>query len=380
MGATRKRDIKATGHIRFFKTNRFGFYQRKDKATTQVGGGMAELLESFCDWTVDRDFAKTIPWDPEKFPHRQEIYCKDVSHRTKTGDFLVVFWKRFGVESGKVTGIKESAKVGDDTTDSVKVDAEFDGEPAILGQPMYYWFIPEHNLVATVNFAHSSSITKPVCDYLRRCLQTRVDHPAKVTTTETINDGEPFTRIQFEAPGGGYMTPIIDINLKQLKSDVANAKVLAKKITHLVIRDTISSDVINTSSGNDSLFQLLFELKSALHQAKGKKKKQKVYKKIEIIEERTLSVNEVRKIIEAHRSDRVVDDGWEDIGFKVEGKKGINWFSQYVGREEIEMRRLPETANYYKAGSLLNALTKNRDELLLQIVDEAAQQSSSQAT
>lgn len=356
------------GLVRFFQVNHFGFYQRKQSEKLLVEGSMESFLSSYCDWVSGKGFTETIPWDPESHKNRTEVYCKDTGSDSATGDFLLVLWRRFGDDSGKVTGIKASAKVGDNTSDSVKIEAEAEGEPTILGQPMYYWFIPEHNLIATIDFAHSSAATKDVCDYLRRCIVNRIDHPRKEIVTERNENNDLVKRMRFKAPDGGVMAPAINVNSAELRSENAHAAALSKRITHLVVRDTISAEVLSAEGQNDPLISLFWRVKKPKVLSGIKK----VYKRIEFIEEVALTPPEVKSILETHSSENLVGsegNGWNDIGFREGGGRGVKWFSSYISKEEIFLRKLPDTSNYYTAEEMLRRIKKDRNELLEQVLE-----------
>lgn len=252
------------GLISFFEVKQCGFYSVKEHESVYEEGSMEEMIDSFCEWVKNRDFNQTIPWDTKSHPKRAQIYCKSISQDPTTKDTLLVLWKRFGDDSGKVSGIAPDAKVGSDTSDSIKIDPKVKGQSAFLGQPMYYWFIPSRNVIASVNFSHSSAMTKEVCDYLKRCLDYRIDHPRKkVNESESINPNGGAAIIRkfityMTQDNARIMRSKFHVSTKELNTDKANAARLAQRISHIVVRDTITTQ---KSDDKDSFFNLWSKVK-----------------------------------------------------------------------------------------------------------------------
>ncbi len=356
------------GSISFFEVKQCGFYSLKDHKSVYEEGSMEEIIDSFCDWVENRDFNQTIPWDAKLHPRRTQIYCKSISQNPTTKDTLLVLWKRFGDDSGKVSGIAPDAKVGSDTSDSIKIDPKIKGQSAFLGQPMYYWFIPRRNVIASVNFTHSSAMTKEVCDYLKRCLDYRIDHPRKkINESESTN---PNTGTAIIRKFITYMTQDntramrskFHVSTKELNSDKANAARLAQRISHIVVRDTITTQ---KSDDKDSFFNLWSKVKG----------KKTFSKHVEIIEEAKLTESEVADIIKVHDAEYNPLDKWNNVGFREAGNDTTRWFNKYVSREQILLAPLTDDNTYYPAEIVLNELTRLRDDLLVQIPsDESGEQ------
>lgn len=348
------------GLISFFEVKHCGFYSTSIKDPVNVEGSLEETLDSFCEWVKDRDFNQTIPWDIDTHPKRTQIYCKSVAQDPKTKDTLLVLWKRFGDGSGKVSGISPYAKVGQDTSDSIKIDTKVKGQSAILGQPMYYWVIPSLGIIATVNFSHSCASTKEVTQYIKRCIDYRIPHPRKhevETESENPNTGEPIIRksVSYKTVDGmSSMRFKLFASTKELNSDQANAERLSQKISHIVVRDTIST---NKGDDKDSFFQLWSKVKG----------KKKFSKHIEIIEEATLTPGEVSDIIKVHHTEYDPKNQWNNIGFREAGNDSTRWLSRYVSREHVLLPLLIGNNNYHSANTVLNELLKHRSDLLLQV-------------
>ena len=340
-----------------------GFYSTKVKDPSRVEGSLEETISSFCAWVKDRDFSQTVPWDVQSHPKRVQIYCKSIAQDPDTKDALLVLWKRFGDDSGQVSGISPDAKVGQDNSDSIKIDHKVKGQSAIFGQPMYYWVIPEYNVIATVNFPHSCAATKDVCEYIKRCIDYRIKHPRKtIKEVEGVNpnNGDAVIKKIVTYKSGETKVNMrfkFQAHTKELDSRKANAKRLSDTISHLVIRDTIST---TKSDDKDPFFRIWSKINN----------KKKFSKHIEIIEEVSLTPDEVSDIIEIHDFEYNPSNKWNNIGFREGGQEHTKWFSKYVSREHILLKPLGAKFNYYSAKTVLDKLVKDRSDLLLQFCSE----------
>lgn len=346
--------------ISFFEVNYCGFYSTSIKDPVHIEGSLEQTIKSFCTWVKDRDFNQTIPWDVDSHPKRTQIYCKSVAQDPTTKDTLLVLWKRFGDDSGKVSGISPYAKVGQDTSDSIKFNPKVKGQSAILGQPMYYWVIPSLGVIATLSLPYSCAATKEVCEYIKRCIDYRISNPRKYVSeieAENPSTGQPIIRktVTYKTDDGkNSMRFKLLASTKELNSDKANAARLSEKISHIVVRDTIST---SKSDDKDSVFKLWSKVKG----------KRKFSKHLEIIEEASLTPNEVSEIIKVHHAEYNTNDKWNNIGFRELGNDSTKWFSSYVSREHVLLPYLNINDNYHSANTVLEQLLKSRDDLLLQI-------------
>ncbi|CAH8195525.1 hypothetical protein [Vibrio aestuarianus] len=356
------------GLISFFEVNECGFYRmRNNKDSEHVEGSLTDSLTLVEQWVKSRDFTQTVPWDVESSPLRTQIYCKDIAVNPVSKDALFVLWKRYGDDSGKVKGISPDAKFGANPEDSIKIDAKVKGQSAILGEPMYYWFIPELNVVASINFPHSVASTTDVCNYIKRCIDLRISHPRKKVVEQTSfnqfsNREQTVKRVIYKSRDGKFsMNFKFDVHMKELSSQKANIKNLCKKITHIVVRDTISTV---QEDQKDSCFRL-FDL------IQGKSLKKKFQKQVEIIEERRLSEEELKSMLEVYHQEFKQTDTWNNVGFREDGNDTTRWFNKYVSKEHILMEPLDRNSNFHSAKSLLDELQKSRSDLLQTVISES---------
>lgn len=352
------------GLISFFELTHCGFYRiRSKKDGEHVEGSLAETVQLVKKWLEGKDVSQTIPWDIEASQNRTQIYCKSVHTDDVTGDSLFVFWKKFSDDSGNVSGILADSKVGSKKGDSVKVGKDVNGKPVILGQPLYYWFIPEHNIIASIKFPHSLAASESIYDYFKRCIDLRIAHPRKVTHEQ--DHFNQFSGKQITTKSVCYRSEDKKYSMKfkfhgqtkELSIKNVDVERLSATISHIVVRDTIST---LKRDDKDFIFQLWDKVT--------RKQQEKYYKKqVEIVSEANLNAKELESLLTVYceEYDPTVED-WNNVGFKTDGKDGTTkWFNRYVDRAHILLDPLEkEDGNYFPSDKVLNVLVDQREHLL----------------
>lgn len=340
------------GNIRFFKVDHCGFYKQKSGAKQHVDGDMKFVIEKFRDWVAGREFKNTIPWDVDANPKREQLYCRCIEVDAETGDALVVFWRRIGNGNTKFGGISLNAKVGDDGSQDLNIDTN----DMIVGQPMYYWFIPEFDVIATINFPHATASTENLRHYIKRCFDNRIDHPHKIIshidhpiTGNTVN-------VTYKNPDDGSSSRFyFEASLKELSASEMEPDKLATKISHVVTRDVISH-ISDTTEGKKTSFRLFDKVKAV-----------KVSKNVEIIEQVDLNEDELRRLIEIHQEELQSledDDNWCNIGFKEHGSDKTRWLDSYVTQSYILMSPRLKGSLYFNSRSVMHEIKQKRSSLL----------------
>jgi hypothetical protein len=349
------------GLISFFEISSCGFYRRKNMQPELICGSLNESLTSVTEWLQDRDFTQTIPWDVSASPNRTKIYCKIVEKDEATGDFMFVLWNRFGDDSGKVAGISADAKFGDEEGDSVNIATKDKGKPVVLGQPMYYWFIPEHNLVASINFPHSTAATEDVCLYIKRCIDLRVHHPNK-TTNETVSFNPQSNKqittktVNYLSEDGQYSLKYkFECHKKELSFERYNLSKLANSISHLVIRDTISTEQDHSKDPTFRLYDII----------RGVRTKKVFTKQVEIVEKADFTVDELSEIARVHKEEYCQADSWNNIGFREESRDVTHWLNDYARKEQIFVEPLKDGNTYHTAKKLMTQVQRIREDILV---------------
>lgn len=355
--------IMEQGLITFFDVSQCGFYrQRKEKAQELIEGSLADTLSLVTKWLEGREVEQTIPWDVETHPYRTKVYCKSMEYDPVTGDYLFIFWKKFGKDDGNINGVIGDSKVGDGVTDSHIVKASVGGKKLILGQPMYYWFMPSLNLLASIKFPHSLSDTDDVVKFIKNCIDLRVSHPRKKTTESAIPNikagREIITKhVSYTSHDGSFSLVFkLKADMKELSIGDATLAELAKNISHLVVRETIST---TKKVERNVVFEMWDKVT-------GNNERVSRSKQVEIISEESLTVSELKGILETYAEEHDPRSKWDNVGFKTDGRDApTKWFDRYVERKKILIKKNEKiNESYFPAKVIIGSLLKERKSLI----------------
>ncbi|QDG34722.1 hypothetical protein FJN13_07935 [Alteromonas mediterranea] len=351
------------GLITFFDVPFAGFYQiKKNSDPLHVNGNLSEILDRVIEWAKKRDLVDTLPWDPAAHKYRQQYFLKSAMKHSVTGDYLLVFLKKTSDDSGNFKGFKAQSKFGDAKGDTVKVGKKVGGAPAIFGEPMYYWYSPECNKLASINFPHSVSDTKNMCEYLKKCIELRVNLPNKVIHERSQYNAKAgrdvlIKNIYFKTPDGKKSLKLY-LDFVELRVDIkkVNYKELAARITHIITRDVIKSKDIGSEK---------HPLLSMFDKFLNEKSKGMNNKHVQVETEVSLTPSELKKLIEIHEAEYDPVHGWVNIGFKVEGSDSAKFFNSYMQRESIYIdpqKKIDD--HYFEPQTVLEVINENRSDLL----------------
>ncbi len=331
-----------SGHIGFFDVLRCGLY--KVGNDVPKGCDLDETFALISKWVEDRDLADTIPWDPERSRvNKPKCYLQDITQDKETKDWFLVLWKSDTDSAGTLWGAAKGQKTG--SGNIVKYTSSYRGDTVIWGRPCYYWIIPELNIVASLKFDHSVLDTDLLQDYVKACIQFRVNHANReVTFTEK---GHARIHLVDNENNSGYLFRF-DLKTKNLSTNSDALKNLAPKITHIVKRETV------TVSSDDERATWLKRL-DAIPLLRAKPKTNT--RKIEIRAEAKPTPEELRAIMEHFAVESIGADEWENVGFEIEGGS-ITWVDQYRARDVITV--IKDDASIITADELKSAINSNR--------------------
>lgn len=334
------------GHLNFFNVNKCGLYRHH--GVEPKGLDLITTFSKLKDWKEDRNFEATNPWDPKKNRNKTACYSHEIYHDAGTGDFLLVLWKGDTDKNGPLYGITVNP---DGTTEkAIEQTKTKSNKQLIWGRPCYYWVIPEVNVIASIKFENSRCDSTMFQDWVSGCMNFRVPLPEfKVSSTE-----KGFTRIEFPDAEDSYKYYFqFDLSIASLSTSSAEITELAKKVTHIVKRETISIKNVDKRRGFAKFFRR-FEVPfaSAVNDS---------VRKVELKIEAKPTTAEIKEIIEQHGTDGS-SPTWEDVGFAVENSTRIVWASKYRLTENLSIEDGSEPI--FKADYLYAKILQNRERYL----------------
>lgn len=369
-----------SGLITFFKVTESGFYRLKadennpkKRVNVHVKGSLKETLTLVTKWAKDREFSQTIPWDIDANPNRTKVYCKDLCMDTETGDSLFVFCKATTNKDGSLSGFVENSKVGDESNDVVQVSKVVQGKKLIYALPMYYWFIPEHNLIASIKFPHSLASTSNVLEYIKRCIDNFIPtENKKITNSVGYN---PALKQDINIKSVSYVSDCkkfsmkykIDAITKELTMKDASLNELASDITHIVVRDTISSS--KELETND-----IFGLWNKITKKQGRIRQRN---HVELVTEVDLDPASLANVLAVYDEENPIDIEWTNVGFRTNNDDTTKWFNSFIDRKHILLDPLLKRGDSYYPSKVLIDILKEERVSLLGFVNKEKQQVNS---
>lgn len=356
------------GLITFFNIDFAGFYQTKiKKDPLHHEGNISSALDSVISWAEKRDFIDTVPWDVDEHRLRSQFFFKSAYKDEETDDYLLVFLKKTSDDDGNFNGFKARSKFGDNQGDSVKVGKKINGESAIFGQPMYYWVIPEFNLIASIRFPHSLVDTDAVKDYIKRCIELRIPHDRR-TTHERIHFNQKAMRdltiknIFFKSEDGKKSLKFyLKFTERRVTIGEVNHKDLAKKITHIVTRDVIKAKNIQANEHPIlGLFSKFVTSKNNLNN-----------KHVEVETEVSMTEEELIDTIRIYEEEYDPLNEWVNVGFRLEGEDNPKFFNSYLERSSIFLNPADKIdENYFSPETIFEEIKKSREDFLSSFGDD----------
>lgn len=352
-----------SGYINFFNVDKCGLYRLFSDQPKSLQ--LAETFSKLSAWKQGRNFEATNPWDARKHRNKTPCYWHEVHSNEENGDYLLVLWKGDSDRHGPLYGITINP---DGTTEkAIKQTESNSKKPMVWGRPCYYWVIPELNMIASIKFDNSRTDSKMFQEWITGCINLRVDLPeAKKITTE-----KEFVKIEFPADkDDNYRYSFqFDISMKSLATSSFEMKELAKKVTHIIKRETVSIKSVDKRRGFAKFFQR-FEVPYT--SAENNSSRQ-----VELRIESKPTEAEIQRIIEAYAEDHE-PGSWERTGFAVEGTNSIVWASKYRLTQSISLD--DGNSDIFGAEDLYKYLLANRDVYLEPIrKDERQQQEAANA-
>ncbi|WP_236233060.1 hypothetical protein [Pseudomonas tohonis] len=354
----------SSGHMNFFKINECGLY--KVGKESPHGCEIEETFDLIMDWVKGRPLSQTIPWDPNnKRGSKTDCYCREIYKSEETGDFLLVLWKSEADGAGKIWGASEDTTEG--KGEIVEYTNEYKGKKVIWGRPCYYWVIPELKSIISIKFDNSVCDSSMLQDWITGCITNRVQHPNK----EKHQTPHGYVRLSFtdtdEESPYRYLYKF-SASLRSLNTSSVQLSELARKVTHIIRRETI---VVRTQDERASWVKKFDSLPYLAPKPKSGTRK------IEVKAEAKPTAVEIKQIIEKYANDSRGRSDWDNVGFETESGT-VTWVNRY---RLIDYINVPsDSPSVLPAKFLYEKLAASRAQYLEPIAKSDEQDSQSAAS
>lgn len=338
------------GTISFYKLDYFGFYKRNDPIPTR--SDMVELTTKFNDWISECTYLEdTCPFNARKNTTAKQTYCLNSTLDNDTGDLVVVLWRSLTGEGSSVQGVNlKSLPNQEEITTSNKGSKD-----VVFGEPMYYWFIPEYNMVAAIKLANSVTDNSLMERYFRAYVDHYMETEGRHVKEKTLN-AYTYKEVVFKEQDNTLLSFRFATSKLKQQMDENRLKSIQERIVQLVKRDHIAA----SEKTDESVWSKFADNLPMISPPKTRD-----FRRVETIMDAEPSLEELKKLVEIYQNEFVnTDRAWDNIGFKVNDSDSIIWLDEFTVREYIEFNFTREKLPILTAEMLMLKIIRKRTMIL----------------
>lgn len=350
--------------IQFYTINNCGYYQWGTK--NPLFGSLDQALISIKKWTSGKDVTipDTITFEPEDGSNLNKTYCYDIQKHAQSGDYVLTTWNEVETtEDGQISSLHRNSQVGDATVQRTEV-----GEEYIPGRPKYFWFLPNHQVMATVQFENRISnghpeLNKYIEEYMaRHNSATRSEGPLRRGISFNIDGYMEPRPVELEGAGDkrrGDVYPRYESRPMRTPGQIEFIRENQNEIYKIIRKSNLGVDNIGDSNlTTRETFLSIFGFEPR-RQTLDPDRKLKARMEVK----HTPSEGELNEMINNFQEEG--SSTWDNIGFKLSNDNRIYWIDDTLVKRTIQLDVVRENEDtVVNAGSLLRVLQTSRDNLL----------------
>lgn len=327
-----------------YKIEHFGLYKKlKNGDFSFKTGNISDVLSELKDWVYAQDSVeatKTYDVHEECKSGIEAVYCKGLLHSATDNSYLLTIWNEVPNGGSSMASISRNEPLTQAEVKSISVDPN-----SIPGFPTYFWFLPDHNIFATVRLDGVHSGTNEMTYYLKNFL--------KWFTSEAIikiitRNNEKIRQVRYGTEKE-YLYPKFEHKMLLLESKIEYFKKNADSITKVIRKGTIT-DTTKQKNGKWDWFSKILLIRNSL-QPKSSISKYN----LEIEFEPT--AEEVVELINSCPT----NERDENVAFVINQKK--EWLHSAQSRVTLQ-NAIPTSFGLADEQSLLDALSLNLQSVL----------------
>ncbi len=329
--------------VSVYKVESCGYYPRKGDAPSF--GQLREILRDLRQWGSNKRLAHTKTFDPRPTSGTLPVYLVDVTEANDS--WLLTLWNQAQNTEGTIASINGQASVGSAEVTETEVEAGH-----IPGHASYFWFLPEHGVMASIRFQHPTTGVDPMNQYLHSFIR---NFSSFVVLGDLDESGQ--------RPVLGYRASE-NADLHRL-SPRFKTKVFVKQgpIDYIASRAQAVRKIKRKAKlqlaiqADRSAFQwLLGNMNLANHQTT--QQEAKIHFEVAVD---GLSVEEVNEMVEQWYGD---DSDDSDVGFALQGDSKEYWLGRAYARDTLTLDLVRNDAELVQPQSLLNELARHKRHIL----------------
>lgn len=332
--------------LTFYQIERCGLYEYGAAYPKLVG--VSEFLNQLKTWVKknDKPLDETCTYAIDESEDVDRTFCYDLITKDATGDFLLTTWNETPSYEGKVAAVEAKSKVGNAKVELAKLPKD-----SIPGYATYFWFIPSWNVYATIRFQHRLNGKNNLDKYFKEFISKFSDYVVLSEDGEADFNVAGYSEEHGDKPLNLHSQFKASIIRKPGQIDyIRKQKNNIRKITR---HNRLSPKVTECQE---------FWQKALLNL--GLKKQRNLSSEVNFSYEFsfTPSNDELEEIIAEWEKSH--DSKWDDIGFTLKGEQTIQWLSNSIARDQLELEIKRINKEIVDSEILLEQLTEKRDLIL----------------
>lgn len=333
--------------INFYQVYRCGYYRRG--ATHSEFSDLFSTLTELRQWAFDgvKPLIETCTYQIDNGDSLLHTYCFDMDV-SESNDTVLVTWNETETLDGAMASVKGSDPAGNAQVNTTNIPRGH-----IPGYPTYFWFIPDQNVLATLRFGQRlnghSGLKLLLSEFLAKCShhvvygQSGSDDHVEILGYRKNNQSDPVS-----------VTPYFWSSPKKIPGAIDYLRANVSKIRKTIRKSVLQSNVLDDRGRWERLLNDLGVVHTPELQSSLKVKAEFPF---------SPTLEQLNEIISNWEEDDS-ESKWSDVGFELRGESDIKWLSHSLVRSTVNFDVVRDEHGVISAGSLLEAITEKRDQLL----------------
>ena len=302
--------------IRFYRINSCGYY---DHECYQFGD-ISDILENLREWIDGKALNETQTYSANQVDNESNIlgtYCYSIV--SNSNEYLMTTWNENADVNGRIASIDGCGITGQATIETVAPPDGF-----ISGYPAFFWFIPDRDIFATIQFNTRLNGRKNLDAYLINFLKFR----SQYVIYDENNGENKIVGYGTSVEDCRRLNPRFSSELCRQNGEIEFIRNNRESIRKLIKKDKFKLERPETTTYWQTICRMLMGQQISNRCV--------TENKVSIELDMTPSEEELEHIISQWETD-VETYPRCDVGFNLSGYNQLFWLGQSIASEEFEL-------------------------------------------
>lgn len=331
--------------VTLYSVDKCGYY--KSGSDNPKFCTLLDTLNELKEWNTKKTVGETCTYEINDRENIYRTFCLSLITDISQKNYLLTTWNEVPSVNGQVASVNRTSMVG-----QAEIDLTDIPEENIPGYATYFWFIPNENIFATIQFHHQVNGHQNMVQYINSFLSKFTKHVISQQSSNPIKfDILGYALNQTDRPQ--HLNPQFKTSILPKPGKIEFIKNNVENIRKIIRKDTVTLETKEEARLLGGLFSKIGLVDPAIRE-------ERIPVKYEI--NFSPSINELNIIIDTWDNNH--SGKWDDIGFMLEGDNKIYWLSHSLPRDDFELNISKDNDEVINAESLLAALTQKRHPIL----------------